>query len=1233
MHILLLPPGEGRDEGRLRLPSLIGSGSQRGKFLSSFLLVALNSVIAFPATVATPLSVPAHPHVTGFESIPPSESGITFSNSLPPMDAARNQILLNGSGVTAGDIDGDGRVDLYFCSLRDGNRLYRNLGNGRFLDVTVPTGTLLPGPSSTGAAFADTDGDGDLDLLVNTIGAGTQLFKNDGSGRFSPSTDSGLVHRFGATSMALADIDRDGDLDLYAANYRTNTIRSSGFSVLNLNGRRMVRPEDRDRLEYLPDGRVLEHGEPDLLYLNDGQGRFAPVPWTLGHFLDDEGKPLARPPFDWSLSAAFRDLNGDGWPDLYVCGDFHSPDRLWLNDTTGRFRAAPSWVLRNTPTFSMAVDFADVDRNGHDDFIVADMLDPRHEFRIVQSTGAMSIPGDFELRHNRPQLTRNTLQLNRGDGTFAEAAYFAGLEATGWTWNVVFLDVDLDGYEDLLAATGHPFDTQDQDAQESIDAAGPYRPDQIPGKLLRYPPLLSRMLAFRNRGNRRFDEATTHWGWGSELGVWQGLCLADLDNDGDLDVVVNRLNGPATVYRNRSTAPRVAVRLNGLPPNTRGIGARIELHGGPVKLQSQEMSAGGRYLSSDDPIRVFSASTTGAPLRLEVRWPSGRRSILPNVQSNHLYQIDETEAEPLPTPSKTSPLSPPLFADESARLGHRHFESPFDDFQRQPLLPRRHSQSGPGVGWIDLNGDGREDLFVASGKGGRPGVFLNGGNGGFSLVEPNPAAHDQLGVAGWVSESGTAVALVTSTAYEDGRGAAVLSYDRLGASTEVLSLGSDSLGPLALADMDGDGDLDLFVGGRTVGGRFPEASPSRLYERHDGRWQPSPLNNLALAGAGSVHGALWTDLNQDGYPELVLACDWGLVRLYHNHQGQLRDTTPDRVLDSGSGNWSGLHAGDFDGDGRLDLVVGNWGLNSYYHATPQFPFRLYFGDLAGPGVVDLIESSYEATLGRWVPDRDLTSMARQFPWLREKFPGHRIYGRAGVDDLLKHVANPAQLIAITELRSMIFLNRGDRFEPLPLPDEAQLAPVFGVDVADFDLDGHLDLFLAQNFFAVSTALSRQDAGRGLLLLGDGTGRFHPVPGTRSGITVYGEQRGSACGDYDADGRPDLVVTQNNDETRLYRNASTAPGLRVNLRGPRGNPRGIGASVRIRASSGTPVPLQEIHAGSGYGSQSAPIVCMPRPTRDVELEVRWPGGAISSHALPANTDRQSVTLDFPKTQRP
>ena len=414
------------------------------------------------------LSVNSQGHA-GFSLLPPELTGIEFTNVLSDKKAAENQIRLNGSGVALGDVDGDGWTDIYLCGLEADNALYRNLGGWRFTNVTAAAGVACSGQFSTGATFADVDGDGDLDLLVNGIGVGTRLFLNDGHGVFSEATHSGLSRRYGAMTSALADVDGDGHLDLYVANYRTTTIRSTGFAVLNVGGRRMIRPEDRDRLEYTADGRVLEQGEPDFLYRSDGGVGFIAQSWTNGTFLDEDGKPLGQPPFDWGLSAMFRDLNGDRAPDLYVCDDFHSPDRVWLNDGQGRFRALPRLALRHTATFSMAVDFADVDRDGLDDIFVADMLSLQHSRRLMQTAGAAPYTWQIGRSDDRPQFDRNTLHLNRGDGTYAEVAWYAGLQASEWTWAALFLDVDLDGYEDLLCSTGNLFDMQDQDAEARIE--------------------------------------------------------------------------------------------------------------------------------------------------------------------------------------------------------------------------------------------------------------------------------------------------------------------------------------------------------------------------------------------------------------------------------------------------------------------------------------------------------------------------------------------------------------------------------------------------------------------------------------------------------------------------------------------------------------------------------------------------------------------------------------------
>ena len=374
-----------------------------------------------------PLKVPTEGHA-GFTLMEPQTTGIDFTNTLSEQNAAQNQIRMNGSGVALGDVDGDGLCDIFVCSLEGHFALYRNLGGWRFTNITAAAGLDLPGNFSTGATFADVDGNGTLDLLVNGIGTGTRLFLNDGHGLFTEAKDSGLVHEYGAMTCALADIDGDGTLDLYVADYRTTTIRTTGFSLLNMDGHRMIRPQDRGHLELTPQGQILEHKEPHLIYRNDGHGHFTPLSWTDGTFLDEDGHALKEAPHDWGLTAAFRDLNGDGLPDLYVCNDFHSPDRIWINDGRGHFRAIAQLALRHTATFSMAVDFADVDRDGRDDILVSDMMSRDHGRRLMQIADMEPYTiriGEFA---DRPQLDRTVLQWNRGDGTYAEIATYAGLE-------------------------------------------------------------------------------------------------------------------------------------------------------------------------------------------------------------------------------------------------------------------------------------------------------------------------------------------------------------------------------------------------------------------------------------------------------------------------------------------------------------------------------------------------------------------------------------------------------------------------------------------------------------------------------------------------------------------------------------------------------------------------------------------------------------------------------------
>ena len=1187
----------------------------------------------------------------GFSVLPGASTGVTFSNVLSQAAIEKNRILENGSGVALGDVDGDGLCDIYLCRLEGDNALYRNLGGWRFQDVTQEAGVACSGQYSTGAVLADVDGDGDLDLLVNSIGGGTRLFLNDGKGRFTEATQSGLIRKGGSHSIALADIDGDGDLDIYVANYRATTFKDienpTQVHLRQSGGKLVVPPEYADQF-VTAEGRsgpaLLEIGEPDGLYLNDGGGRFTPVPWSSGTFTGRDGRPLSSPPRDWSLTVAMRDLDGDGVPDIYVCSDFFSPDRIWINDGKGHFRPIDPLAVRKTSWACMSVDFADIDRDGVDDFMTADMLSRHHVSRQTQRSNLelepvpwWGWPADRFGFDARPQTLRNVVQLGRGDGTYAEVGLFGGLSASEWTWGLAFLDVDLDGYEDLLAINGHPHDMTDSDAITRFgEASMRGKRGEVGAGLQFFPKLETANLAFRNRGDLRFEEVGKQWGF-DWVGVSQGMALGDLDGDGDLDVVVNNLNGPALLCRNNGGGGRVAVRLKGKGGNTHGIGAKIVLRGGAGASQSQEIMSGGRYLSSDDSVRVFATGARTNGMTLEVRWRAGGRSMIEGVEADCEYEIDEAGAastRPGADPQRSS-TGVVLFEDASPLLKHRHVENHFDDFERQPLLPRRLSQGGPGVAWMDVDGDGKEDLVIGSGAGGNLGVYVNrGGDTGFGRVGA-PAwqaalADDVTGIVGWSAEAGSSTMFVGKSSYESGRtnGPAVVRYDVFFGEVKesvVAEADGSSVGGLAVADIDGDGDLDLFVGGCVVPGKYPSSASSRIFRNDDGKYTLDVENTAGLSHVGLVNGAVWTDLDGDGLPDLVLACDWGLVRVFANQGGHLSDATEKWGLKGYRGWWTGVASGDFDGDGRMDLVVGNWGLNNKYRDHLDHELRVYHGDVDADGRWEVFEAYWDAELGKEVPWVDLRRLKAAAPVVGERFARYVDYAQASMSEILGPDLAKTELLKANTLETKVFLNCGGVFQPGVLPFETQLAPVFSVSVGDVDGDGKEDILLSQNFFATDDEAGRYDAGRALVLRGDGKGGFEAVKGQAGGVKVYGEQRGAALGDFDEDGRLDWVVTQNGAETRLLRNVGARPGLRVRLAGDSGNGVGIGCTLRLGDGKSWG-PAREVHGGSGYWSQDSVVQVMSTVGNPAQIQVRWPGGRVTTGAIPAQAHEIRVHVD-------
>ncbi len=1182
----------------------------------------------------------------GFKQLSESETGITFSNNLTREQITSNRHLLNGSGVAAGDVDADGLTDVYFCRLNGSNILYKNLGNWKFEDITAAAGVACPEQFSTSAVLADIDGDRDLDLLVMTLGGSNSCFVNDGTGKFTDITKSTeLKSNTGATTMALADIDGDGDLDLYIANYKKSTVKDQ-FLPHDIRFERIVKKVGKS-YEVVPEfqkhytvknfnDNILmryEYAEPDMLYLNDGRGHFKMVSFTEGRFLNEAGKPVSEPK-DWGLTVRFQDIDADGDPDIYVCNDFESPDRIWMNDGTGNFKAIPKLMIRNTSWATMAIDFSDIDRDGDLDFLLLDMLSRNHQQRKTQTLSMAPAPFAIGEISNRPQNSRNTLFVNRGDMTYAEIAQFSGVQASGWSWSPRFLDVDLDGYEDILILTGHFYDALDSDTLARIKAMSYRNLETWRSKIYKFPSLKTPNTAFRNRGDLTFEDVGEEWGFAS-TDISHGLATGDFDNDGDLDIVSNRLDAPAGVYRNESTAPRLAVRLRGLPPNTQGIGAKIQVLGGPVP-QSKEVICGGTYLSSSDPLYVFAAGKVKDNLLIKVKWRNGQSSVIENVKTNRIYEIYETGANTndhaQPIPDSTSK---PYFEDVSYLIKHVHHEDKYDDFRVQPLLPKRLSQLGPGIAWYDLDDDGDDDLVIASGKGGTLACFRNNGQAGFHQIQDpllNPKAqYDQTTVLGWTPEDGVSSLLVGCSNLENSRpgDSFVLRYDfkhGLARTSKQIVGDISSTGPMSMADYDGDGDLDLFVGGRSIPARYPEPASSKLYYNEDGVLKLDSLNSVQFKELGLVSGAVFSDFDGDGDADLILAVEWGPVTVFRNEDGAFANATTELGLGEYQGWWSGVTTGDLNEDGKLDIIATNWGLNSKYQNRYNYehPLEIFYSDFDNNGTVDMVEAFFDNDMQKLVPERGLLGMLKGMPNIRIRMPSHNKYSKASVQEIIGPKLLQAGNLKANTLAHTIFLNRGERFEAVEMPAEAQFSTAFYVGVADIDGDGHEDVFMSQNFFALQVETSRSDAGRGLWLKGNGSGSLTPISGQESGIEVYGEQRGAALGDYDRDGRVDLAVSQNGASTKLYHNVGAKPGLRIRLAGPKGNPFAVGATIRLVYKDGYG-PAREVHSGSGYWSQDSMVQVMGFRDNAKGVWVRWPGGKITNVTLPEETT--DITVDF------
>ena len=1192
----------------------------------------------------------------GFTSMPGRSTGIRFENSVSDSALMGNRILGQGAGVALGDVDGDGLVDVFLARTEGCSALYRNTGAFSFEEITTSAGVGACDRHSTGSAFADVDGDNDLDLILLATTGPNAIYLNDGHGRFAEHHDLGLESGGrGGTTLAMADVDGSGRLALYIANYKAYTVDDS-VPPQRRAFNQMVRQIGVGKYEIVPEHqreykivmrpdlgglRMTQRAAPDEFYTNDGRGHFTRVPIAGNRFRDANGQPLGSAPESFGLGAKFVDLNGDGAPDLFVANDFEDADELWYNDGRGGFQLANWMSLRQMSNSSMGLDVADVNGDGMPDLFETDMLanDPqRLKTQIPTHTAFPKKPGDMETQL---QQQRNSLFVNRGDGTFAELSLFAGVEASGWSWGTMFMDVDLDGWPDILIANGHLWDVMDADVQEGLQN----RLSDVPWQRVRwqFPTLKLRNVAFRNRGNLTFENASAEWSFGTEEDISHGLAAADLDADGDLDVVVSRLGAPALVLRNNTPAPRVSVRLIGDAPNTRAVGAKVRLIGGATHVQEHEITVGGLYMSHSDYATSFAMGTVKSAT-LIVDWRDGRRTTIDDVRPNRMYEIttgtaalyrDTNTSRIRETAPRSAGSDIPLFADVSAQLGgHRHVENDFDDWDRQFLLPNALSQLGPGVTWFDLDRDGREDLVVGAGKGGTLGVFRNVRGALVPQPSRGPVAMLDFTTVLGLAEPG-AVRLLAGVSTWESRidaervaqpavvGFRVTSGGVAAAVNSVVGSHESATGAVSLGDYDGDGRLDLFVGSRALPMGYPQPVTSGLFRNVKGTFVLDTANSVLLRNIGMVSAAMFADLTGDGHPELVLAREWGSIAIFINDgRGNLSAATESWGMAAFTSRWNGVAAGDVNGDGRLDLIATSWGRNVTTPTDSVNPLTLVYGPFGARGEIEMLWGRADARVGGLSPSNSYARVRTAVPDIVTRVNTFRQYADASIEHVLGPAAGGTHRVEARTLDHMLFINRGNHFEPMSLPAETQWAPAFYAGVADFDGDGAEDIFLTQNFSPTSVGLPRYDTGRSLLLRGNGTGAFTPVSAMASGLLVYGDGRGAAYADFNADGRLDLAVSQNGAATRLFENRGATPGLRVRLAGLGMNPDAVGAQVRVMYGARMG-PVREIQAGAGYWSQNGAVQVFGLSGTPTHVWVRWPGGA--EKRVPIPTGVREITV--------